>query len=49
MYTKVQASKILYIRGITTLIVNSNEQDAINKVLNGQVGTMFLPQGEEKT
>lgn len=48
MYTKVQAAKLLSSKGITTLIVNSNEQDAINKVLNGQVGTMFLPQGEEK-
>jgi glutamate 5-kinase len=48
MYTKVQAAKLLSSKGITTLIVNSNEQDAINRALNGQVGTVFLPQGEEE-
>ena len=46
MYTKVQAAKRLSREGITTVIANCNTPDALAKVFKGEIGTLFLPQGE---
>jgi glutamate 5-kinase len=43
MYTKVQAAKQLALRGVPTVIVNSEEPNAIRKALDGHAGTLFLP------
>jgi glutamate 5-kinase len=44
MYTKVQAAKRLAQDGIATVIANTNTPNALEKVLSGEIGTLFLPQ-----
>ena len=45
MYTKVQAAKRLSQGGIAMVIANTNTPDALAKVLRGEIGTLFMPQG----
>jgi len=47
MYTKVQAAKRLSQGGVATVIANTNTPDALAKVLRGEIGTLFVPQGGE--
>jgi glutamate 5-kinase len=45
MYTKVQAAKILAEKNIATIIANHNSINALEKALNREIGTLFLPRG----
>ena len=47
MYTKVQAAKRLAKEGKVTVIASSNVPDALSKVFTGEIGTLFLPRGDE--
>ena len=47
MYTKVQAAKRLAKEGKATVIASSNVPDALSKVFRGEIGTLFLPRGDE--
>ena len=46
MYTKVQAAERLSRGGIATVIVTTDTPDALAKVFRGEIGTLFLPQGD---
>jgi glutamate 5-kinase len=48
MHTKVQAAKKLAKEGIPTVIVNSAEPNILDRVFEGEVGTLFLPQGSKR-
>jgi glutamate 5-kinase len=43
MYTKVQAAKRLAEKNIATIIANHNTVNALEKALNGEIGTLFMP------
>jgi len=43
MYTKVQAAKRLSECNIATIIANHNSSNALERALNGEIGTLFLP------
>ncbi len=47
MYTKVQAAKRLAEKGKTTVIASSSVPDALSKVFRGEIGTLFMPRGDE--
>jgi glutamate 5-kinase len=47
MYTKVQAAKRLAEEGKTTVIASSSVPDALSKVFRGEIGTLFMPKGDE--
>ena len=47
MYTKVQAAKRLAEEGKTTVIASSSVPDALSKVFRGEIGTLFMPRGDE--
>jgi glutamate 5-kinase len=47
MYTKVQAAKMLAARGIPSIIANGMEPDVLRKILEGDIGTLFVPRRQE--
>ena len=47
MYTKVQAAKRLAEEGRATVIASSREPDALSKAFTGEIGTLFMPRGDE--
>lgn len=47
MYTKVQAAKMLAAKGIPSIIANGMEPDVLRKILEGGIGTLFVPRRQE--